>query len=317
MENMELTLKNKEVLVTGGAGFIGSHVVDALIELGSKVIVVDNLSSGKKENLNSSATLYEADIRSKAMGKILQKEQPRVVFHLAAQPLVETAYENPLETLEVNIMGTANILEACRHQQDIGAIVVVSSDKAYGKTETLPYKETMCVGGDHPYEVSKASGDLIAQSYCKTYGMPITIARFGNAFGPRDWNFGRIIPDSFEAVLKQKELKIRSDGTMVREYVYAKDVAQGCIKLAQFIEKGKGDAFNFGSSNIFSVLAVVQNIEKILNVKIPYTIANTAKNEIPEQRLEWTKAKNTLGWQPQYSFEAAIRETFEWYRENI
>jgi len=317
MESMEINLKGKTVLVTGGAGFIGSHVVDRLVEEGARVVVLDNLSSGSKKNLNSKAIFYQVDVRDmREVRGIIQKEAPSAVFHLAAQPLVETAYENPLETLEVNFMGTVHVLEVCRAQEGIEAIVMVSSDKAYGKSKTLPYAEDMPVGGDHPYEVSKASGDLIAQSYVKTYGMPIVVARFGNTFGPRDYNFGRIIPDCFEAILKNKELLIRSDGTMIREYVYVKDVAEACFKLAQHIESSKGEAFNFGSDNILSVLEVVQEIEKILEAKIPYKILNIAKNEIPKQYLDWSKAKRLLAWQPKYTFADAIRESFEWYKEN-
>ena len=318
MESMEVNLANKTALVTGGAGFIGSHVVDRLVEEGARVVVLDNLSSGSKENLNSKAVFYQADVKDmQEVRGIIQKEAPSAVFHLAAQPLVETAYENPLETLEVNFMGTVHVLEACRLNGNLEAIVVVSSDKAYGKSKTLPYAEDMPVGGDHPYEVSKAAGDLTAQSYFKTYGMPVAIARFGNTFGPRDRNWGRIIPDCFQAILKNKELVIRSDGKMVREYVYAKDVAEACFRLAQHIESSKGGAFNFGSDNILNVLEVVQEIEKILEVKIPYKILNTAKNEIPKQYLDWSKAKRMLAWQPKYTFAQGIRESFEWYKENM
>lgn len=315
---MGINLKDKTVLVTGGAGFIGSHLVDRLIEEGANVVVVDNLSSGRKENVNVQAIFYEADIRNREeLRQTFQKEKPNAVFHLAAQPLVEAAYEHPLETFEVNVMGTANVLETCRQQGGFEAIVVVSSDKAYGKAKTLPYSELMSVGGDHPYEVSKASGDLIAQSYCKTYGTPLVIARFGNTFGPRDLNFGRIIPDCFEAILKNKELLIRSDGKMIRDYVYVKDIAEACIKLASDIEKIQGEAFNFGAERPMNVLEVVGEIEKILGVKIPYKILNTAKNEIPKQHLDWSKAKSLLAWQPQYTFTDAIRESFEWYKRNI
>ena len=306
-----------KILVTGGAGFIGSHLVDRLVAGGSRVVVVDNLSSGRKENVNSKAKFYKVDIRDARVQNIFKKEKPGAVFHLAAQPLVQEAYGSPLETLDVNIMGTARILEACRFQKSVEAIIVFSSDKAYGKAKTLPYTEETPLAGDHPYEVSKSSADLIAQSYFKTYGMPIVVARCGNTFGPRDYNFDRIIPGAFEAILKHQKLLIRSDGKMIREYVYVKDVAEGCVKLAQHIESIKGEAFNFGSKNIFSVLEVVKKIETILGVKIPYKILNIAKNEIPKQYLDWRKAKRMLAWQPKYTFDQAIRESFEWYKSHI
>jgi len=307
-------LKSANTLVTGGAGFIGSHLVDRLTKEGHKVVVVDNLSTGKKENLNPKAKFYKVDIRNPRISQIFEKEKPKTLFHLAAQPIVETAYKNPFETLETNIMGTINILESCRLKGNLESIIIVSSDKAYGKTKDLPYTEKTALGGDHPYEVSKTATDLIAQTYFKTYNLPVVIARFGNNFGPRDLNFSRIIPGVFKSIIKNKELLIRSDGKMIREYVYVEDIVDGCIKLARNIDEIKGEAFNFGSKNIFSVIEVIKKIEDILKVKVNYKILNIAKNEIPEQYLDWTKAKKILGWQPKISFEDGIKESFAWYK---
>ena len=315
MRTYNLEIKAKNILVTGGAGFIGSHLVDRLIKEGHRVAVIDNLSNGRKENLNPKAQFYQADVRDKRVFKIFEGEKPETVFHLAAQAIVETAYKNPLETIETNIIGTANILEACRLKSNPKAIIVVSSDKAYGKSKDLPYTEKTPLRGDHPYDVSKTATDLIAQTYFKTYNLPVTITRFGNTFGPRDFNFNRIIPGIFESIIKGEELLIRSDGKMIREYVYIKDIADGCLKLAQNIDKIKGEAFNFGSKNIFSVVDVIQKIEEILGTKVRYKILNIAKNEIPEQYLDWTKAKEKLGWQPKTTFEDAIKESFNWYKD--
>jgi len=311
----KLELKSKNILVTGGAGFIGSHLVDRLIEEGGRVVVIDNLSSGRKENLNPKAKFYKIDIRDPKIREIFKKENPEIVFHLAAQPIVETAYENPIETLEINIMGTVNILESCRLKGNLKSIVVVSSDKAYGKAKKLPYTEKTPLAGDHPYEVSKTATDLIAQTYFKTYNLPVIIARFGNNFGPRDLNFSRIIPGVFKSIIKNKELLIRSDGKMIREYIYVKDIVDGCIRLAKNINKIRGEAFNFGSKNIFSVIEVIKKIEEILKIKVNYKILDVAKNEIPEQYLDWRKAKKILGWQPKTSFEEGIKESFNWYKD--
>jgi len=318
MENMgtkKLELKSKNILVTGGAGFIGSHLVDRLIKEGKSVVVIDNLSSGRKENLNKKAKFYKIDIRDPQISQIFKKEKPEVIFHLAAQSIVETAYKNPFETLEINIIGTTNILESCRLKGNLESIIITSSDKAYGKTKNLPYTEKNPLAGDHPYEVSKTATDLIAQTYFKTYNLPVVITRFGNIFGARDLNFSRIIPGIFESIIKNKELLIRSDGKMIREYIYVNDIIDGCIKLAQNIDKIKGEAFNFGSKNIFSVIEVVKKIEEILKVKVNYKILNTAKNEIPKQYLDWRKAKKMLNWQPKTSFEEGIKESFNWYKD--
>lgn len=307
--------KSTKILITGGAGFIGSYIVDKLIEKGHNVVVIDNLSSGRKENLNPKAKFYEMDIRDPNISQIFQDENPKIVFHLAAQPIIDIAYQNPLDSLEVNIMGTANILESCRLKGDLKSIIVVSSDKAYGKAKHLPYKEESPLLGDHPYDVSKTATDLIAQAYFRTYNLPIVVARFSNTFGARDIYFSRIIPGIFESIIKNKELLIRSDGKMIREYTYVTDIADGCVRLAENIEITKGEAFNFGSKNIFSVIDIIKKIEEILNVKVNYKILNISKNEIPEQYLDWTKAKKTLKWQPKTSFEQGIKESFDWYKD--
>lgn len=314
LENMD-KLKVKNILVTGGSGFIGSHLVDELIKYGYNVVVADNLSSGKEENINLKAKFYKIDVRDKNTLQILEKEKIEGVFHLAAQPIVEKAYESPLEALETNIMGTANVLEACRQKGDLEFIVVVSSDKAYGRAEELPYKEHFPLRGNHPYDVSKSAADLIAQTFFSTYGLPIVITRFSNVFGPRDFNFSRIIPGALEAAIKDTELLIRSDGKMIREYVYIKDIVLGCVKLAAHAQEVLGEAFNFGSANIFSVTDLIEKMEKVLGQNIEHRILNIAKKEIPKQYLDWTKAKEKLNWEPVTSFESGIKETYNWYKE--
>src|SRR3989344_2883759 len=288
---------SKKVLVTGGAGFIGSNLVNELAQKNYDVIVIDDLSSGKKENLNKKAKFYKADVRSKKVGEIFIKEKPQ-------------------EAIDVNIMGTVNILEACRKQKNMESIIIVSSDKAYGKAEKLPYKENYPLRGDHPYDASKSAADLLAKTYFTTYGLPIKITRFSNVFGPGDQNFSRIIPDIMESIIKNKELLIRSDGKMIREYTYVKDIVEGCIKLANHKENF-GEAFNFGSENVFNVLDVIKKSEQALSVKINYKILNIAKNEIPAQYLDWSKAKKILAWKPKTSFKDGIKETFNWYKNEL
>lgn len=304
----------KTVLVTGGAGFIGSHLVRELAGRGQRIVVIDDLSSGKKESVPAETVFYQADVRNaKAIADIFEKEKPQVVYHFAARPLVEDAYHNPADAMETNIMGTVNVLEACRKQGNLESIIIVSSDKAYGKSHQLPYHENSPLKGDHPYDVSKSSADLIAQTYAATYGLPILITRFSNVFGPGDMNFSRIIPGIIQAVIHNQELLIRSDGTMVREYTYVKDIVAGCIALANH-KKDFGQAFNFGSKNVLSVLDVIKKSEEALGVKVNYRILNTAKNEIPAQYLDWSKAQQVLGWQPATPLDQGIKETFEWLK---
>ncbi len=309
-------LTRKKIVVTGGAGFIGSHLVADLAELKNTVVVIDNLSSGLKKNIHPKAKFYKTDVRDyKKMAAIFKKEKPSVVFHLAAQPLVDVAYKNPLKTIETNVMGTVNLLEICRTMPTIPSVVMVSSDKAYGTAQTLPYTESTALRGSHPYDASKSAADLLTTTYVKTYHMPIVITRFSNVYGPGDTNFSRLIPGVVKAILHNEEFLIRSDGKMIREYTYVKDITKGCITLAARAKELQGEAFNFGSKNIFSVIEGVEKIQEILGTKVNYKILNIAKNEIPAQYLDWSKAKEKLGWQPTTSFKEGIEETLDWHRK--
>jgi len=318
-----IDLKSCNILVTGGLGFIGSHLVEELVKINPARIVCIKRSNDPKnyfsyKKLSEKVILADCDIKNfKRVFDIITKYEIDVIFHVGAQPIVQTAYINPLETIETNIMGTANILEACRLKGNLKAIVVASSDKAYGTCEKLPYNENTPLKGNHPYDASKSSADLLAQTYFKTYNLPVTISRFCNIFGPGDFNFNRIVPGIFKAIINKEKLMIRSDGKMKREYVFVKDVVDGYLKLAVHIDKTKGLAFNFGTDNIFSVLEVLEKIENILDIKIDYEILNIAKNEIPAQFLDWSRAKELLNWKPETSFENAIKTSFVWYKEYL
>jgi len=310
-------LRGKNILVTGGAGLVGGHVVKKLLSSGAKVVVLDIAVKPKSyfesQKLQERAKLVLQDVRDLAkLKELILAENISYIFHLAAQALVPLAYEDPVLTLDTNIMGNVNILEAARLIPIVKAVVVASSDKAYGK-DCRNATEEQALAGDHPYDVSKSAADLICMAYFKTYGVPVTVSRFGNIFGPGDMNFDRIIPGIMKAVINGEVLEIRSDGSFKRDYVYVKDVADGYICLAEQIDKSKGGAFNFSSGFNFSVLDLIANISKIIDKKIEYKIVNNQKNEIPEQSLNFDKAGRVLGWKPAYLFADGIKQTYEWY----
>lgn len=308
----------KSVLVTGGAGFIGGHVVELLLKKNYTVIVVDIQKPGKTyfflRQLQTKVDYRCIDItRQKRILTLFADVHPDYVFHLAALPIVEEAYENPRKAFQVNIMGTVNILEACRRSTCIKGIIVASSDKAYGKTKDI-YTEDSPLKGDHPYDVSKSCEDLIAQTYYKTYDLPIVITRFGNVYGEGDTHFDRIIPGICKAVATGETLSIRSDGTYMRDYIYVKDVAGGYLFLLERIQSLAGEAFNFSSNDTYSVRKLIKIAEKSLGVKISYKILNTAKNEIPYQHLNDKKVR-TLGWKNQSTVDLTLKETLRWYQQ--
>ena len=246
---------------------------------------------------------------------LIKKYKINFIFHLAAQALVEDAYKNPKYTLENNILSTINVLEAVRINPQIKGLIVASSDKAYGKLSKTSevklaasdkartsevnlklgkYTEDFPLAGDHPYDTSKSVTDLISTTYYKTYKIPVVVTRFGNIYGEGDLNFSRIIPGIMESIIQNSELRIRSNGKYVRDYLYVKDVVRGYLLLAKNIEKIKGEVFNFGSDETLSVLDLIKIVEKNLYKKIKYKILNTAKNEIPYQSLDYSKIKNYL-----------------------
>ena len=323
MENLEIKimseLQGKNILVTGGAGLVGGHVVEKLLSLGAKVVVLDIVVKPKSyfeiQKLREKSKLVIQDVRDLAkLKELILAENISYIFHLAAQALVPLAYEDPVLTLDTNIMGTVNILEAARLIPTVKAVVVASSDKAYGK-DCKDATEGQALAGDHPYDVSKSAADLICMAYFKTYGVPVTVSRFGNIFGQGDLNFDRIIPGIMNTAINGKVLEIRSDGSFKRDYVYVKDVVDGYICLAEQIDKAKGEAFNFSSGFNFSVLNLIDDISKIIGKKVEYKIVNNQKNEIPEQSLNFTKAEQMLGWKSKYTFADGVQETYRWYKQ--
>lgn len=322
MEGVVMELAGKNVLVTGGAGFVGSHIVGLLLEKNANVVVIDLQKEPKSylvtEGFDKKVTFIKGDIRDyDLLAKIVSEHDINVVFHLAAQPIVTIAHKNPTETLDHNINGTINVLEIIRNTPSIKAVVVASSDKSYGESNVLPYVETHPLVGSDPYSVSKSCTDLIAQAYAKSYDLPICVTRFGNIYGPGDLNSNRIVPSTVKAIIDDSTLEIRSDGKMIRQYVYVKDVARGYIVLAENIEKVRGDVFNLASDAIFGVLDFSKKIAEICNVKLKYVILNTAINEIPDQYLSYEKVKRVIDWRPEYNLERAIPETVDWYKRNL
>lgn len=311
--------KGRTALVTGGTGFVGSHLVERLVELGASVIVpVRSVNVGSyffAEKLNEKSVLVNCDIKEiQRIKDIIAKYGVSIVFHLAAQSLVTVGRKEPYETMMTNIVGTLNILESCRTNPDVEAILLASSDKAYGSSNMLPYLETHPLKGEYPYDSSKSCMDLVSQCYHRTYDMAIAIARFGNIYGEGDLNFDRIIPGAIRSGLLNTVLEIRSDGQMIREYTYAKDVVDGYLVLAEKIEKIRGEAFNFTSGERKNVLEVVETVSKAMGKDISFRIMNTAKHEIREQYLSAEKAHRILNWTCKYDMNSVLLRIVEWYK---
>lgn len=316
------TFADKNILITGGTGFIGSHLVQTLLK--KKAVVHTTFLSSNPlsyfflQGLSRKTIMHRTDVTDyDGVKEIIVKNNIEYIFHLAAEPLVDVAYINPRRTLETNIMGTVNVLEAARQYGKVKAVVVASSDKAYGKLLGGKYKETDALKGDHPYEVSKSAADLIAHTYSQTYKMSIVTTRFGNIYGEGDLHFSRVIPGIMKALIQKKQFLIRSNGKFERDYLYVKDVVEGYLILAENIEKSKGNAYNFGSGDHYSVLSLIKIGEKSLHKKIPFSIQNTQQNEIPYQALDYIKINKAFGWKPKTKMQSILPVIYRWYKKTL
>jgi CDP-glucose 4,6-dehydratase len=324
--------RGSKVFITGGTGLLGSHLTRELVEQGAEVVALvrDSVpkslfySNAQGWNLpNRVVTVRGAVEDYNLMERILNEYEIDSVFHLAAQTIVGTANRNPMATFRANIEGTWNILEAARvHKTRIKRVVIASSDKAYGNLEGEAYNEDFPLRGEHPYDVSKSCADLISRSYYVSYGLPVAITRCGNFFGPGDLNFSRIIPGTIRDVIEGRRPVIRSDGSFIRDYIFAEDGAHAYLTLAEAMTeqggkiKHAGEAFNFSYGLRLTVKEVVARTLKAMGRSdLQPEIRNEASNEIPVQCLDSAKAKSVLGWKPRYGFDEGLKLTVDWYQK--
>ena len=313
--------RHRRVAVTGGTGFLGSHLVAALRSLSADVVVIarDAIALGPvHQQWWQEVTRVQGDICDQSLlERVLGEYEVQTVFHLAAQTQVGVANLNPVSSLESNIRGTWTVLEAVRRSPSVRQSVVASSDKAYGTQPDLPYTETMPLAAVHPYDVSKAAGDMIAASYARTYGVNVGITRCGNLFGPGDTNWERLFPGVIRQLLEGQRPVIRSDGTLTRDYLYVEDAARCYLLLAEAAAARPdlaGEAFNFASGRPLSVLEVVELMQAAVGTALEPDVRATAVGEISHQYLSAHKARAVLGWEPTCTFEEGLERTVAWYR---
>lgn len=334
VENMEVGAnmadfwRDRNIFITGATGLLGSWLTKDMVDSGSSVVALNRdiapksilWSSSKDFNhIRDNLTIVSGCLEDYTLlERTLNEYEIDTVFHLGAQTIVGVANRNPLSTFEANIRGTYNILEACRRNDStVKAVLVASSDKAYGTQETLPYDENAPLRGTHPYDVSKSCADLIAHSYYETYKLPVCTTRCGNLYGPGDLNFNRIIPGTIRSILREERPIIRSDGTYVRDYFYVRDGALALKQLAERIPQPgiKGESFNFSNELRVTVLELVDKIIRLMGSGLKPEILGNAQNEIKSQYLSAKKARGLLGWQPRYTIEEGLKETIFWYRQ--
>lgn len=312
----------RRTFVTGCTGLLGSWLSDRLLREGADVVglVRDSVphSNFHRLDLPSRMTLVHGDlIEFAVLERALSEYEIDAIFHTAAQTIVPIANRTPLPTFESNIKGTWNLLEAARRQRSVTRFVFSSSDKSYGTHETLPYDETAELRACHPYDVSKACGDMLAKTYHRTWNLPIAISRCANLFGGGDLNFNRIVPGTIRSALLGERPLIRSDGSLVRDYFYVKDAVDGLMTLAEALDRAeiRGEAFNFSSHHRRSVLEITAETLRAAGAPgLEPKILNEASAEIPAQYLSSDKARRVLGWSSRHSLADGLAETVAWYR---
>lgn len=315
----------KRALVTGGHGFVASNLARALLERGDAVTVLDLPPPPRSglvlQGIDSDVELLRVDLRdAPAVEATISAGEFDVVFHLAAQTLVGPAMADPTQTFEINVRGTWSLLEACR-RADVPATIVASSDKAYGPSEELPYREDMRLQPASPYEASKAAADAIALSYQPAYGLPVAVTRFANIYGGGDPNFSRLVPEAIAAVLDGRRPQIRSDGSPERDFLYVGDAVAAYLAVEHAVGAGgpgAGEAFNAGGEKPYSVGEVLETIVEVSGADLEPEFLGTGNpaGEIDRQFVDSTKLRGMTDWRPEVELRDGLIRTLDWYRDH-
>jgi len=301
-----------KIIITGGAGFIGSHLADALIKDGHKVAVIDNLFTGKKENLNPKAKFYKIDIRNPKIFQVFKREKPIIVFHYAAQINVRRSVENPVESANINILGALNILESCR-KNGVKKIIFASTGGAmYGKANVIPTPENFPELPLSPYGIEKLTIEKYLNYYYSIFKLPFVVLRLANVYGPRQNSKGEagVVAIFCDQMLAKKQPIINGDGKQTRDFVYVADIVRANI-LA--MEKNKIGIFNIGTAKETNINTIFQEIKKLTNCNCKEVHTHEKIGEQRRSCLDFSKAKKELSWEPKVELKEGLKRTKEWF----
>ncbi|MDP3064398.1 MAG: SDR family oxidoreductase [Chloroflexota bacterium] len=305
--------KAKNVLVTGGAGFIGSHLVDRLISLGHRVAVVDDLSTGRRENLDRRAAFYQVDVASSAVMEVFQQERPEAVFHLAAQSSVSVSVREPAVDAGTNVLGAIRVLEAAQRFGTRKIVYTSTGGALYGEPERLPCDELHPIRPLAPYGTSKYVGELYVGLFHRLYGLDYTILRYGNVYGPRQDPHGEagVIAIFGALMLAGKQPTINGTGEQERDFVFVSDVVEA---NALAMERGSGQAFNIGSGVGASVVRIFELLRQATGYRGGPVYGAALPGEVFKIYLDSSLARQELGWRPRVSLEEGLRLTVDHLR---
>jgi len=315
---MDNILKGKKILVTGGCGFIGSHIVDKLLELGSEIIVLDDLSSGSLDNIKhcqDKIEFIEGDIRDqKLLDKVL--EGVNYISHHAALRSVPKSVDNPFDYHDVNVTGTLNLYLKAR---DLGVkrIVYASSSSVYGERFDFPEKETDCPQPLSPYAASKLVGEYYGYIFSKLYGLEVVALRYFNVYGPRqslENQYAVVVPKFITCLLNEESPPIYGDGNQERDFTYIDNVIEANI-LALIKPDLKGQVLNISSGRSYSVNHLLDSLRKIMGKETSPVHLEPRPGDVRKTHADIQKAKKILGWQPKIDFSDGLKKTVEWFKK--
>src|SRR3989338_640211 len=305
-----------KVIVTGGAGFIGSNIVDELVRQGEEVIVIDDLSSGKEENLNKKARFYKQDIREfESLKRIFERERPEAVLHLAAQVNVRKSYENPLEDLAINVVGSVNVFELCKLFKVDKVVMSSTGGALYGDDCEIQTPEDAQKKQTSAYGCAKSCIENYLEYYHRMFGLNYCILRYANVYGPRQNPFGGagVIAIFLKAMLTGKEPVIYG-GVQTRDFVFVKDVVKANI-LA--LRKEVNTSVNIGTGKETDIIEIFNRLNKYFDGKIVAKYEKGCEGEQKRSCLDCGKAKLVLGWAPESSLEEGLDQTYGWFAGRV
>lgn len=302
------------VIVTGGAGFIGSHVVDKFIQEGHKVIIIDNLSTGLEKNINPQAKFYKVDINSSAVDKIFEKEKPTVLCHHAAQIDVRKSVENPVSDAEINILGSLNLFDSCVKHKVKKVIFASTGGAIYGEQDHFPADEEHPARPLSPYGVAKLSIESYLYFYNQLYNLNYIFLRYANVYGPRQnpWGEAGVVAIFAQKMLNGNKVLINGDGKQTRDFVYVDDVVRANLLALKY---PKSDMFNIGTGLEADINTIFNLIKKQANSKQKKTHAPAKHGEQRRSVLDFSKAERELKWKPKTDLKKGIIKTVEYFKK--
>jgi len=308
----------KNIAITGATGLLGAHLANSMVSKGHEVFALIK-DENSKSILSKDVTRIYGDISDKSdIEYFIQKANPSYFVHLAAQTQAYDSLRYPYQTFYNNVVGTLNVLECLREFSLCEAIVVASSDKAYGELVGDSYTEQHQLRGVYPYDASKSSTDLVSNSYRVTYEMPIAITRACNIYGIGDYNPQRLIPGVVSAFLRKKKFVVRNQGRDLREYIHVSDVVAAYEQILEYTaNKGQVGAFNISSGDRRETIEIFSTIEKIIGVSIDHEILKDESLEIRRQFMDSSLLSNETGWAPKRNLAESMEETVNWYLQNL